>query len=243
MSDKVQRLPHAGFEQVGRLEKAEKIAALVGRRLSLLGADVLEVGCGSGYMSADFARRVGPDGSVQAVDRVDQRRTTEGFQFRPVEGTALPFDEQQFDLVLSNHVMEHVGELEDQAHHLAEIQRVLRPGGWAYVSVPNRWRIVEPHYHLPLLSWLPENAASRYLELVGKGEWYDVVPPSHATMRRLLDASGMDWEDVTWESLEVMEHVESMSHLEALTVRLPAPVLRAGWWFVPSMMYLTRRVG
>ena len=47
--------------------------------------------------------------------------------------TALPFDDDSFDVILCSHVLEHV-EAEQAA--LAQIKRVLRPGGWAAVMVP-----------------------------------------------------------------------------------------------------------
>jgi SAM-dependent methyltransferase len=47
--------------------------------------------------------------------------------------TALPFDDDTFDVILCSHVLEHV-EGEQQA--LTELRRVLRPGGWAAVMVP-----------------------------------------------------------------------------------------------------------
>jgi SAM-dependent methyltransferase len=47
--------------------------------------------------------------------------------------TALPFEDDSFDVVLCSHVLEHVpGEQEG----LAEIRRVLRPGGWAAIMLP-----------------------------------------------------------------------------------------------------------
>jgi SAM-dependent methyltransferase len=47
--------------------------------------------------------------------------------------TALPFDDDTFDIVLCSHVLEHV---EDEAGALAQLRRVLRPNGWAAVMVP-----------------------------------------------------------------------------------------------------------
>ena len=47
--------------------------------------------------------------------------------------TALPFDDATFHVVLCSHVLEHV---EDEQRALAEIRRVLRPGGWAALMVP-----------------------------------------------------------------------------------------------------------
>ncbi len=45
----------------------------------------------------------------------------------------IPFDDNHFDVVLCNHVLEHV---RDDLQALKEIRRVLRPGGWAIVQIP-----------------------------------------------------------------------------------------------------------
>jgi ubiquinone/menaquinone biosynthesis C-methylase UbiE len=45
----------------------------------------------------------------------------------------IPFDDDTFDAVMCNHVMEHV---EDDVLAMKEIYRVLRPGGWAIMQVP-----------------------------------------------------------------------------------------------------------
>jgi SAM-dependent methyltransferase len=45
----------------------------------------------------------------------------------------MPFNENQFDVVLCNHVLEHVA---DDVKALSEIKRVLKPGGWAILLVP-----------------------------------------------------------------------------------------------------------
>ena len=80
---------------------------------------------------------------MAAVDVVDERISDNGYAFQQVSGTQLPFPDQQFDVVISNHVIEHVGEREQKLEHLTEIARVLRPDGMDYLAVPNRWRLVE----------------------------------------------------------------------------------------------------
>jgi SAM-dependent methyltransferase len=118
-------------------------------------------------------------------------RVFDGYRFVKVEDATLPLPDESFDIVVSNHVMEHVGTVADQVQHFSEIRRVMAPGGAAYVAVPNRWRVIEPHFHLRFLSWLPPRLANRYVRVSGKGEWYEVVPPSARRMKRLLTGAGL----------------------------------------------------
>ena len=54
------------------------------------------------------------------------------------DATALPYADARFDLVIANHVLEHI---EDDWAALAEIRRVLRPGGSAILQVPVAQRL------------------------------------------------------------------------------------------------------
>lgn len=62
------------------------------------------------------------------------------------DGCLLPFRDRSFDVVFSNSVIEHVGELETQRVFAREIARV---GVGYYVQTPNRWFPIEPHLLTP----------------------------------------------------------------------------------------------
>ena len=100
------------------------------------GEAVLDLGCGAGFDAIIAAFVVGPAGRVVGIDispemlaiaetgRAEARLTNVGFGEAAVE--ALPFSNDSFDVALSNGVLNLVP---DKPAALAEIFRVLRPGG------------------------------------------------------------------------------------------------------------------
>jgi ubiquinone/menaquinone biosynthesis C-methylase UbiE len=100
---------------------------------------VLEIGCGSGAFTADVARAVGVTGEVYALDiqndMLEQLKRKLGKagnrdikNVKPILGNAhaLPFKDNFFDLVYLVTVLQ---EIPDKPRALAEIKRVLKPGG------------------------------------------------------------------------------------------------------------------
>ena len=63
----------------------------------------------------------------------------------------IPFDDDMFDVVLSFQVFEHVMDYDPV---LAEIQRILKPGGVSVHVFPGRWRVIEGHTFVPFASVL-----------------------------------------------------------------------------------------
>jgi ubiquinone/menaquinone biosynthesis C-methylase UbiE len=99
------------------------------------GKDVLEVGCGTGLVLsrvAQVARRAeGVDLSPGMLAHARER----GLRVREGDATKLPFDDASFDVVYAFKVLAHVPDV-DRA--IAEMVRVVRPGGHVLVEVYNR---------------------------------------------------------------------------------------------------------
>ena len=237
------RASHASLDLPTRERKAAKVRALLDDVVELDGAHVLEIGTGSGAIAASLVEAVGPLGRVEAIDVVDERVVTEGVHFTRVEGTEVPFGDAAFDVVISNHVIEHVGDRSEQLGHLRELRRVLRPGGWAYLAMPNRWRLVEPHFKLPLLSWLPPSLRSRYVRLAGRGERYDCDPMSRGELRALVTEAGLEAHDRTFAAVRVVRSVEAPHGLSRLALATPTRLLALGRPLVPTEIVLLRRPG
>jgi SAM-dependent methyltransferase len=239
-SEPAERQPHAILDHESRLLKARKIARLVERVRPLEGASLLDIGAGSGYIASALAELAGPEGRVAAVDVNDQRRTNEGYEFVQVDGTELPFEDGSFDVVLSNHVIEHVGEPPDQLHHLREVRRVLRPDGVCYLAVPNRWGLIEPHFRLPFLSYVPRRLADPYVRAAQRGTHYDCLLPTRGHAERLFDEAGFEHEEVTIAAMRVYRELEDLSLPVRLMCGAPAPLLRLLGPANPTMIFLLR---
>lgn len=95
------------------------------------GARVVEVGCGPGFLwrsrsLPDGVRIIATDLSIGMVSEARDHITAARFGFAAADAQALPFGDGTFDLVVANHMLYHVPDL-DAA--LTEFVRVLVPGG------------------------------------------------------------------------------------------------------------------
>jgi 2-polyprenyl-3-methyl-5-hydroxy-6-metoxy-1,4-benzoquinol methylase len=104
---------------------------------------VLDIGCGEGVLTAEWAQRLG-EGRIVGIDLDDpklraewEKRSRENLEFRAEEATRLSFEDDEFDLVAAIEVLEHVP---DPEATVAEMARVARRH--LLVSVPREplWR-------------------------------------------------------------------------------------------------------
>lgn len=163
-----------------REAKAEKIRKILQRQLPLTAqVSLLDVGCSQGQIT----RKLGENLALTVgVDLADEEGRCSGFHFVRADGCRLPLRSATFDVLVLNHILEHVP---SPRLLLNEAWRVLRPGGVCYLATPNRYSLMERHYRLPFLSWLPRPLADRYVRLTGRGHAYLDYPLGYRQLRKL----------------------------------------------------------
>ena len=96
------------------------------------GLSLLDVGCGPGTITAEFAERLAPgrvvgvDAAPEVIARASAEFERPNLQFITGDAYSLPFDDDTFDIVHSHQTLQHVAR---PVEMLREMRRVAKPGG------------------------------------------------------------------------------------------------------------------
>lgn len=197
---------------------------------------ILDIGCSFGIILQTLTPHDGLGVGVD-IDR-NMRMSSENVVFSRADAENLPFASGTFDVVICNHVYEHTDSAEAM---LAEIERVLSDSGVCYFAGPNKYDLVEPHYGLPFLSWLPRRLADWYVRITGRGDGYAERPYSNKELGQLL--RNFDARDYTAEIVNDPERFEASDILPPGSIkrRLAVFVLKYMPFIFPGHVIVLRK--
>ena len=148
----------------------ERRLQMIAQHATLHNARVLDSGGGNGMYASQIQTRYAATVDLCEIEqeRVQEARQN-GIGRALVSATEhTPYPSNTFDTIISNEVIEHVN---DDRQTLAEMVRILKPGGRAVIFCPNRWYPFETHghywrgeYHFgntPLINYLPDPLRNR----------------------------------------------------------------------------------
>jgi SAM-dependent methyltransferase len=190
------------------------VALVLGDKVA--GKSMLDLGAGMGGLSVALLLEYGDKGlRLQSMDynpdycriaRLRARRYGLTLSITVGAGEHLPYPDGSFDLITCLDVLEHVSSTDDV---LREMRRVLKPGGTVLTTIPNRRAFRDPHYHLPLINWLPRPLAEAIVRRSGhsksggllqdRQELSDLSTYTWGAFKRAAEAAGFDVRDqVFW---------------------------------------------
>ncbi len=107
--------------------------------------NVLDLGCNTGYGTAILfkaaKRVVGVDVSKEAIKTAKKNFGNLGIDFHVIDGKQLPFEDNEFEIIISFQVIEHIV---DYNIYINELKRVLSPNGIVFFSTPNALLRLDP---------------------------------------------------------------------------------------------------
>jgi SAM-dependent methyltransferase len=228
------------LDEAGRRTKARKILSVLRHFLGrddLDGLVVADIGCSAGFIADVLAEAgattLGLDIDVPGLAKA-QARFGERISFCCASGDRMPLPDGSLDVVVFNHIYEHVV---DADAVVADIRRVLKPDGVVYLGLGNKYQVMEPHYRLPFLSWLPRPAADRYIRRFGKADTYYESFRTRAGLRRMLAGFTSIW-DYTLPVIREPAEFNSGDQVASRLGSLPLPLVRAAMPIVPTFIWV-----
>ncbi len=207
--DKYDRIEISGSDTDAPLNLQRRLA-LAAPFLAQQPCRLLDCGCGSGgYVSAfDALPGIEAFGLEYEADKVSAARAKGLGEDKVLQGDiqAMPYPDASFDAVLLNEVLEHVP---DHDKGLAEVSRILKPGGTLLVFSPNRCYPFETHgvvsrrtgkrmpHYLPFVPWIPLGLGRRLFSYPARNYW-------PWELRDLLENHGFEvlGRDYAWQTFE-----------------------------------------
>ena len=232
------------IDETSRRKKAEKILAVLadytGRNnLAMDRMSCLDLGCSSGlitkHLGGSFRSVTGVDPDAIAVG-LARKSPDQAVHYAIADGARTPFPPSQFDVIICNQIYEHVPDAEEL---FREIFRLLKVGGICYLSAGNKYMVMEPHYKLPFLSWLPPFLADWYLQ---KARGVDRYAEKHYSLRQIRKSLTALFRIVDY-TVTVLKnpgqyHLDDMIGKGSIVNHIPAMALRLALPLIPNYIFI-----
>ena len=148
------------YKEDERIKKANKTVAILKDYLNEISTlDLLDIGSSTGIMTNEYAKYfkyvTGVDLDTKGIQYSTNRYKRNNLKFicSPIE--EIDISDSSFDVITCSQIYEHVP---SDKKLMEEILRLLKPGGICYFAAVNKFKIIEPHYQLPFLSFLPKSS-------------------------------------------------------------------------------------
>ena len=228
---------HAILDKKSRIKKAKKITATIENNINKKPSQlkILELGTGSGYMAEFMSKKFK---KVCSVDIVDERRVFDDFEFKQAESELIPYQADEFDVVISNHVVEHVP---DQNLHISELKRVVKKDGHIYIATPNKYWITDPHYRLPFINYLPRQLSNWIIVTTKRGSKWDVYPVSPLWIRKKFSNLQVISVIPFMAKNQTSYKLDTGIRISTLLKLIPTTLLKGLEVVTPTMIYLIKK--
>ncbi|OGT33674.1 MAG: hypothetical protein A2W28_03100 [Gammaproteobacteria bacterium RBG_16_51_14] len=202
----------------------------------------LDIGCSGGFFTSAitpyFNQVLGLDIDTHALKLANKSNEADNLTYLAGDSLNLPLPDKSVDLIICNHVYEHVPDPEQM---FRDIYRVLSDEGVCYLGSASMLTLIEPHYHLPFLSWLPKPLAHRYMRLCGKGDFYYENLRTYGGIQELIKDFKIN--DYTLEIISNPDkfHARDLLPKNGLLSKIPLFIWKLFYRVLPTYILILRK--
>jgi len=226
-----------------RINKAQKTIKVLEDFLDdLKDYNLLDIGCSTGIMTKEYSNYfksvLGIDLDTEAVQFAKKKYNGENIKYIDSPLEELDLRKDSIDVITCSHIYEHVPSAELL---FKKIYELLKRGGVCYFAAGNRYKVIEPHYNLPFLSYLPKKIANVYLSIFKKEKYYYENLMSLRNLKKLV--KNFEIHDYT---LEVIKYPSKYSANEMITegslkYRILNFVAQKLYFIIPTYIWILRK--
>jgi len=163
---------------------------------------ILDAGtsCGWTYIhwAENFNNIIGADCDFINALKITKKRLKNPRKLIVCDFKYLPFKNEVFEIIISNTTVEHI---DNPKMMIEEFHRIIKKNGFLYYFTANKLWIIEPHYNLFFLSYLPKKLANLYLKFFGlKVSYNDINLPTYSQFRNII-IEHFNFYDLTFDLL------------------------------------------
>lgn len=230
-----------------RIQKSKKIFAVLKHYLgkevrNLNQMTCLDIGGSAGFtaklMSPYVKKFYVVDIDKNALKFGKKNNSANNIIYKQSDAMNLRFKDNSTDIVVCNMVYEHVP---DSLRLMSEIYRVLKTNGICYFGASNKYTLVEPHYRILFLSWLPKLMANMYLRLMKKGSIYYENLLSYYKLKKLFQSFIVT--DYTVDIIKNPDrfHATDVVKTDSLFTHIPYSILRIIKPVIPGYIFILKK--
>ncbi|MFC1454936.1 class I SAM-dependent methyltransferase [Candidatus Undinarchaeota archaeon] len=202
----------------------------------------LDIGCAAtngeitNYISSFAKKTTGIDIDGEGIKKaITHQKKNATFVIANIE--KLPFKDNSFDIISCTEVIEHV---QNPGVAASEMNRVVAKNGAIYLTTPNYFWFIEPHYMLPFYHFLPNYFRSSYAKLTGRDmeTFSEVRLFTYGKLKKLLEKNNFKVENITFEVLSNMSDLGFNPYKITPIVEILASIINRSPSFVKEVSYL-----
>jgi len=231
------------FDYESRVRKAKKAISVIKDYLQdTKQCNVLDIGCSTGIMtnvySEHFDKIIGIDIDKEAIKYASENFKNKNLTFIEASFNDINIEKRRFDIITCSHIYEQV---DDAQELLDTIYKLLKPGGICYFVAGNRYKIIEPQFKLPFLSFLPNKLSKLYIRIAKKDGVYYQKHLSYFNLKKLVGMFTIH--DYTIETIKNPSkyHSEDLVIEGSLKQKATILISKIVYFLIPTYIWILKK--